>query len=300
MLLAASLLGVFAWTQPAVLVSQALPRALYVSVVDRSGMPVPDLGPGDFIVREDSLSREVLRVEPADDPMQIAILVDDSTAARDHIVNMRRALPGFVGALLMPGDAARKNQITIIGLAQRPTVLSDYTTDRAQLGKAIDRIWQQTMAGNYLLDAIMEVTQGFKKRNAGRPVIVALTTDGPELSTAGYDRALEALGGSNAMFNVISLGSPVADTDDQARSRDIVVNQGPDVTGGFDDRLLTSLALTDKLQQVANVLTHEYRVTYAHPDTLIPPEHVTVSVRRGGLTARGRLVKNQQALQGRP
>jgi hypothetical protein len=111
---------------------------------------------------------------------------------------------------------------------------------------------------------------------------------------------LQALGGSNARFNVISLGRPAPATDDQARSRDIVVNQGPDETGGFHERLLASIALTDKLQQVANVLTHEYLVTYAHPDTLIPPEHVTVSVRRSGLTARGRLVKNQQGPQGRP
>ena len=300
MLVVVSLLVVLVWTRPAVLVSQALQRALYVSVVDQSGMPVPDLGPADFIVREDNLSREVIRVAPADDPMQIAILVDDSTAARDEIIDIRRALPGFVDVLLTPGEAARKNQISIIGLGQRPTVLSDYTTDRAQLGKAIDRIWQQVMAGNYLLDATMEVIQGFKKRDASRPVIVALTTDGTELSTAGYDRVLQALGGSNARFNVISLGRPAPATDDQARSRDIVVNQGPDATGGFHERLLTSMALTDKLQQVGNVLTHEYRVTYAHPDTLIPPEHVTVSVRRSGLTARGRLVKTQQGPQGRP
>jgi hypothetical protein len=300
MLVVVSLLAALVWTRPAVLVSQALPRAMHVSVVDQAGMPVPDLGLADFIVREDNLSREILRVAPADDPMQIAILVDDSTAARDVVIDIRRALPGFVDALLAPGDAGRKNQISIIGLGQRPTVLSDYTTDRAQLGKAIDRVWQQVMAGNYLLDATMEVIQGFKKRDASRPVIVALTTDGTELSTAGYDRVLQALGGSTAMFNVISLGRPAPATDDQARSRDIVVSQGPDVTGGFHDRLLATMALTDKLQQVANVLTHEYLVTYAHPDTLIPPEHVTVSVRRSGLTARGRLVKNQQGPQGRP
>ena len=59
-------------------------------------------------------------------------------------------------------------------------MLSDYTADRAQLGKAIDRLWQQAMAANYLLDATVEVTRGFKKRDASRPVIVALTTDGPE------------------------------------------------------------------------------------------------------------------------
>src|SRR5580765_618181 len=171
MLVVVSLLAALVWARPAVLVSQALPRALYVSVVDQSGMPVPDLGPADFIVREDNLSREVIRVGPADDPMQIAILVDDSTAARDQVIDIRRALPGFIDALLAPGEAGRKNQISIIGLGNRPTVLSDYTTDRAQLVKAADRVWQQVNAGNYLLDATMEVIQGFKKRDASRPVV---------------------------------------------------------------------------------------------------------------------------------
>ena len=60
--------------------AQAIARAMTVTVVDEAGAPIPDLGPSDFIVREDNVSREVLRVGPADEPMQIALLVDTSTA----------------------------------------------------------------------------------------------------------------------------------------------------------------------------------------------------------------------------
>ena len=45
--------------------AQALQKAMYVSVVDEAGAPVPDLGPSDFIVREDDVAREVLNVVPA-------------------------------------------------------------------------------------------------------------------------------------------------------------------------------------------------------------------------------------------
>src|SRR5262245_16934721 len=48
-------------------------RSMYVSVVDEAGAPVPDLGTGDFVVREDNTAREVLSVRPADEPMQIAL-----------------------------------------------------------------------------------------------------------------------------------------------------------------------------------------------------------------------------------
>ena len=81
MLVGVSALAVFILARPAALLSQALERSLYVTMLDKSGAPVPNLGPTDFIVREDNVAREVLRVVPASDPMQIAIMVDNSTAA---------------------------------------------------------------------------------------------------------------------------------------------------------------------------------------------------------------------------
>ena len=94
---------------PVTLLSQAIERSMYVSVVDQTGAPVPDLGPSDFIVREDNASREVLRVGPATDPMQVAILVDNSTAAGPEVSNIRRALPAFVDVLTRPTASGRRS-----------------------------------------------------------------------------------------------------------------------------------------------------------------------------------------------
>ena len=68
---AALALAALAWT-PSVL-AQTLRMGLYVSVVDHGGSPVSDIGPADLAVREDNVSREILRVDPATDPMQVAI-----------------------------------------------------------------------------------------------------------------------------------------------------------------------------------------------------------------------------------
>ena len=38
--------------------AQSTPHAMYVSVVDQAGNPVPDLGPSDFVIREDKVARE--------------------------------------------------------------------------------------------------------------------------------------------------------------------------------------------------------------------------------------------------
>jgi hypothetical protein len=47
------------------------------------------------------------------------------------------------------------------------------------------------------------------------------------------------------------------------------------------------------MTQLADQLTHQYLVTYARPNSLIPPEHVTVAAAKAGLAARGTLVKEE-------
>jgi len=46
-----------------------------------------------------------------------------------------------------------------------------------------------------------------------------------------------------------------------------------------------------RLKQLADQLMHQYKVTYARPQTLIPPERFTVATNKPGLTARGTLVR---------
>ena len=67
-------------------VAQGRQRAFYVGVVDQAGAPASDLGPKDFIVKEDNVAREILKVEPAVDPISydgsaIACLIDSTLAS---------------------------------------------------------------------------------------------------------------------------------------------------------------------------------------------------------------------------
>jgi VWFA-related protein len=274
--------------------AQASQRALYVSALNEAGAPVADLGPSDFIVREDNVAREVLKVEPAVDPMQIAIVVDTSQAARNDISHVRSALPPFI-TTLTSGDV--KNEVAIIAIGERPTVFTNYTFNQAELKKGIDRIWSTQGSGAYLLDAIVEIGQGFKKRRAQRPVIVAVIGEGPDLSNRQHEQVLESLKDNGVAFHVITLGRPATSLRDEMRERAIVLDEGPRTTGGRHEELLTSMALAGKLTQLGDELTHQYKVTYAHPQSLIPPEKVTVSAAKPGITARGTLIKEDT---GRP
>lgn len=285
-------------TTPGRVAAQAVQRALFVSVVNDAGAPVPDLGPADFIVREDNVAREVLRVAPADEPMQIALMVDTSTAARDNIAHYRTALPEFVTALTNPTPSGQRGQVALIATGERPTILTDYTSSVADLQKGITRLWSLPDTGAYLLDGLSEVCQGIKKRESRRPVIVAITQEGTELSYRQYDQVLESLRDCGAPFYALMIGQPSGSLRDEARSRNIVLDEGTRTTGGAREQLLTPMALSAKLKLLADQLTHQYRVTYAHPQSLIPPERVTVTAAKPGLTARGTLIKDKDT-QGR-
>ncbi len=268
-------------------------RSLWVSVVDQSGAPVAGLGPRDFIVREDNVSREILRVVPAEEPMQIALLVDTSQAIRSDVGNLRNALGPFVAALTKPNDAGRRNDIALIGFGERPTILTDYTSNPAALQKGINRIFATPGSGPYLVDAIEEVVKGFSKRESPRPVIVAIGRETHDLSYRRYDQVLPALKESAAPLYALMLGEPRDDISDEGRSLQIVLDRGTSESGGRRDQLLTSMALDTRLTQLANQLTHQYRVVYSRPQSLIPPEKITVTAANAQLTARGTPVKEK-------
>lgn len=270
--------------------AQAEEHALYVSVLDRTGKPVPGLGPGDFVVREDGVAREVLRVAPATEPMEIAVLVDTSQAAEPFIHDLREAVGALVAAL------GGQHGIAVIGFGERPTILAESTRDRKALAAGIGRIFAAPDSGAYLLDALVETARGFRRREARRAVIVVLTTEGIEFSSREYREVLEALAASGAALHVLLLktGEEGGLLRDETRNRNLVLDLGPRATGGRFDLLLAGTSFPGAARQLAEELMNQYLVVYARPPRLIPPTRIEVAVTRPGLTARGTPVRARQ------
>jgi VWFA-related protein len=257
-------------------------RDVYVSVVDAKGAPVSGLAAADFTVREDGVAREVLKAGPATAPLQIALVVDDSQAATQAIQEIREGLIATVDK--MQGRA----EISLVTVGERPTSLVDYTTDAAALKTAIGRIFSRPGSGAYLSEGILDVSKGLQKRGAARPVIVALTFDGVEYSNQQYTMVLDQLFASGAALHVLEVGIPRATLNEEMRNRNLVIAEGTSRTGGRRDQLLSVTAIPDRFRQLADELLALYVVTYARPDSLIPPERIAVGVNRPDLTARAR------------
>jgi Ca-activated chloride channel family protein len=263
--------------------AQTTPTSVYVGVVDKNGDAVTGLAAADFKVREDGAVREVLKAGEAADPMSIALLVDDSQASTPAIQMIREALDGFIPVLAGKGDIA----LTTFG--ERPTIMVDYTSDQKKLLDGAHHIFARPGSGAYLMDAIVEICKGLQKRETARKDIVVLTIDAEiEYSNRHYQEVLDALDRAKATLHVITLGRPGTSQVDEMRNRNQVIAEGTERTGGRRDNSLALTGAAPRMKQLANELAHQYVVTYARPETLIPPEKIAVTVGNPALTVHAR------------
>ncbi|MGE5361125.1 MAG: hypothetical protein ACM3NQ_19075, partial [Bacteroidales bacterium] len=269
-------------------------RTMFVTVVDGSGAPVKGLRPDDFVVREDGVQREILRVEPATGPIEITLLVDTSQAANPLIADFRGALTGFMRAV------GKGNEIGLTSFGGPPRVLQNYTSNPGAMQQGIGRVFAEQGSGAYLLEALMSVASGVTKRAPERAEILAvLVRSAPEFSDLAHDRVISAIAACGARFDAVTVqtgGSPPF-TGEQAtafREREMVLDEASRVTGGRNDMALSGLAVAPRLDAIAAELSNQYRVVYARPESLIPPQKIEVATKKPGLTARGTPARTQQ------
>src|SRR6187402_2991448 len=150
-------------------VGAAHTRRVYVTAVDGRGAPVTDLTAADFVIKEGGKTREIARSGPATGPIQIAILVDDNGTGI-----FRYAVGKFIESMLGRAEFAIS---TVTGQLLR---IVDYTTSAQALSEAIGKLNARpaTNDGGQLLDGISEAAKELDRRNAPRPVILALTVGG--------------------------------------------------------------------------------------------------------------------------
>lgn len=256
-------------------------QTMFVSAVDGQGEPVDGLGPEAFVITEDGRRREVLRVSKATEPLDIALLIDNSQAASDEITFLRESLSTFV-ARMAPG-----NQIAVITLADRPTIATNYTSDPKRLADAVGRLFPMTQSGMTLLDGIAETTQGLRKRETPRAAIIPVVTDGVEFTNRYSRDIVRALVDARVSLHAVTIGQFYHSEEHGIRERSFLLDEGPRVSGGQRITLLSPHGLDQAMQRLARELLSQYKVVYGRPQSIIPPEKIDVSSGKTGVTMRG-------------
>jgi hypothetical protein len=250
-------------------------QRVYVSVVDKNGAPVTTLAVTDVTVKEDGASREVLKVEPATYPMQVAILVDTSAATAGAISDLRSSIKAFAAALWAKSP---DTQIALYSFGARPTLEADYSSSAVNLDRRIDRLFTVSDSGATFIDAVIEVAGGLKKRGATRPVIVAYVDEnGPEFSNRRHDVAFDAVAEARASLWVVARqGFSSSTSTPENRERAMVIGDVTTSTGGRSSMVFAGSAIKGRLAEIATQLLSQMVITYGRVDTLVPPEKLEI------------------------
>ncbi len=266
---------------------QGRTNTVFVTAVEESGAPVLDLAASDFTVKEDGKRRDVVKVEVANVPMQVMILVDDNGSGI-----FRSGIAQFVQQLQGRAEIAMSS---VVGQTQK---LVDYTTNMDALQTAISTLTARpgTPDGGQLLEGIFQAAKDQEKREARRPVIVALTVGGEEHSTLPAHHVLDQLAKTGTALYVISVASsqlrgrvavskPSALLDENLNLSE-VLGQGPKQTGGQRVEIVASPGIVLGLQKIAQELKNQYAVAYSRPPANKSTQRLNVSINRRGVTLR--------------
>ena len=256
----------------------AVERQLYGSVLHDSGSPLQGLGDSDFFIREDGIDREVLRAGPATAPMQIDILVDTSTAARSIMGDFRRELESFVEEL------HEGNEIAVITFGGTRQVLVQPTTRLDRLKAGMSKLFSRPDTATYLVNALNDAAGGFAEREALRPVVVVVTTTGVDFSEQDPQPVVTRLRAAGAAVHAVVMRTSrvqmsftgtfglAAFPSWANRARDLMLDIGPEQTGGHRVDLSTVNGLGEVLSRLAFELSNQYLVVYAGARSLVPPQ----------------------------
>jgi VWFA-related protein len=242
-------------------------RTVYVTALDRNGRPATGLTADDFRVKEDGRVRGIAQAEVATQPMQIALLLDDGGPS---LAAIRQATGQFVERL--QGRAA----FSLTTTGGQPQARVNFTADPRQIYDALRATFANVAPTTHFLDAVLETARGFVRRRVVRPVILAIVTEGEELSTARANVVLEAIQQSGAVFYYIGLGTPVtsgtrpsldanragASTEYESVQRNTVIGSAPRNSGGRSEQVLLPTGIEPLMLEFAAELAGQYAVTY--------------------------------------
>ena len=156
-----------------------------VSVFDRDGLFIPNLHKEDFKIMENGKEQEIGYFGTTETPFTVVLLIDTSPSTDYKIEEIQDAAISFVNQL------QAKDGVMVAQFAQNIKILTEVTTDRAQITKAIRRA--NFGDGTSLYDAVDYVLKKKLSKIAGRKAIV-LFTDGVDTTSfkSDYDRSIEA------------------------------------------------------------------------------------------------------------
>jgi hypothetical protein len=276
---------------PAVASAQGKTHTFYARVTDASGAPIKDLTATDFGLIESGKARKISRAALGGTPTRVLFFVDSSDAISKVINPWRAGLQALIDAT---PDA---DEIGIISMGRQMRIRVQPTTDRKKIKDGAGSLFADG-GGTVLLDSLTEIyDRMIAKTEDKMPVIVIMTTDGSETSTATHEEEFNKfmfnLLGRGALVDAVLLGNGGTGTTNLVGGasasegiQSVVALNLTQNTGGQVEHVTTATSLADKMKTIGqsiaamqDAMKGWYQIDYA-TETVGPGRGLDVTVSR--------------------
>ncbi len=246
----------------------------FVSAVDAAGVPVTDLKAEEIVITENGAAASVERMELITKPVKVQVLVDNGIGTGAQLVQFRNGLKGFFAALPLGVESS------LLTLSPQPRWVVRSTNDRVQLTKGVDMIAPDD-GGSKFIDALVEASGRIEQDNKGRnqyfPVIVVLSTTGPETSGSrerDVERLVQRFRQLSATVHIVMLGTGPQTTNTVSGARQVGLGKFlTDDTGGRYEAIAAPTRVMTLLPEFGETVAkahirqnQQYLVTVERPD----------------------------------
>ncbi len=265
----------------------------YVSAVDGDGNAVTNLKVEELLVTENGSTASIDRMELVTKPVKVQVLVDNGIGTSTQLLQFRNGLRGFFNALPLGVEAS------LITLAPQPRWIVRATNDRVQLTKGVDMIAPDEGATKFI-DGLVEAAARIDEDNKGReqyyPVIVVLSTTGPESSSSrerDMERMVQRFREQNATVHIVMLGTGPRTTNTVTGARQVGLGKFvADDTGGRYEAIAAATRVMTLMPEIGELVarTHlrqhqQYRITATRPDGASGPlGQLAMAITRPGVS----------------
>lgn len=254
------------------------PRGGYVSALDAD----------DFRVYEDGVARPISFFGREDIPIDLALLIDASASVADVLPLARRA------AETLTGQLRDTDRVAVYSFSGRARLEQPFTTDRASIGVAIERIRSASTTSYY--DAMNIALGSFPTIPADGPrrrALVVLSDGEDTTSLTTYDDVLERARRNGVGIYTVALGRG-HDTPSEVLLRRqhesaYELRALATETGARSFALSKPQDLDGAYQSIADELAHQYCLAFVpRPQQMSRFTSVKVAVDQPGLQVRTR------------
>ncbi len=245
---------------------------LFATVRDKQKRIVPNLTKDDFRIFEDGQEQKIAFFSHETSlPITLGLLIDTSGSEQRMLPAEQEAASRFLSRVLRKSDLAM-----VISFDLDVDLLSDFTSDRSQLERAVRRarinapstpmtvqgpLPQRGSKGTNFYDAVYLACREKLSNEAGRKALVILTDAEDNGSKVRLEQAIEAAQRSDTVVHILLVYDPAYGGNEG------VARKLTDETGGRTIVVRNEKKLEEAFDQISEELRSQYTLGYYPANT---------------------------------